>query len=294
MKKIFALAIAALFITKAGFADDDTDKKVRFGLKITPTPTWLRSGDTKLVDKSGVKFGFGFGLQLEFRLGNTACFVTGVGGDFLGGKQTYKNGQGLVLTSDGKYVKSADHDFGDIPSVMASTQTLTTNNKIYEIKSRSVKSTYITIPILLKLKTKDINHMKYFGMFGGNIAIQTKYQATEELSELNYNSSTGKYESGATTTFSGMKPSGDLIPFNIALNVGLGFEYNLSGSTSFFMSANYIRGFFNTYQGTSDFLVEKIKDNINSNTPANHDMKPDRAKQSAFSGGVQINLGFLF
>jgi hypothetical protein len=292
MKKIFALAICALFITTAVIADDD-DPKVRFGLKVTPTPTWLRSNEVKLIDKSAIKFGFGFGLQLEFRLGKTACFVTGIGGDFLGGKQTYKNGQGIVLNGNGQYVKSETFDYGDTPQIMAA-GTATTQNQIYEIKSRSVKVTYVTLPVLLKLKTKDINHMKYFGMFGGNIGVMTKFRATDELSELKYNSSTMTYENGGSKTISDMKGTGNINPVSVALNVGFGFEYNLSGSTSFFMSANYIRGFLSMYRDRSTIMVEQIKDNINSNTNASNGKKPDNAKQSAFSDAVQINIGFLF
>lgn len=288
MKKFFSLAIIALFITKAAVADDDKDKKVRFGLKVTPTPTWLRSNDTKVVDKAGVKFGFGFGLQLEFRLGSTAAFVTGIGGDFLGGKQTYKNGQGYVLTEDNKYKDSEKTTWTDPPATMAMTQSITTEDKFYELKSRSVKATYITIPIMLKLMTKDINGMKYFGMFGGNIAVQTKFRASEELSELKYNAVSGKYEASGTTTVNDMRPAGDLIPFNVGLNVGLGFEYNLSGSTSFFMNANYIRGFVNQYQPNSEIMVDQLKDNLNGA------LKPEKSKQSAFSDGVQLNIGFLF
>ncbi len=288
MKKIFSLAIIALFITKAGFAEDgDKAKNVRFGLKVTPTPTWLRSNDTKSVDKAGMKFGFGFGLQLEFRMNRTASFVMGIGGDFLGGKQTYKNGQGYVLNSDNSYVESGNSIWTDTPTGAAATQTVT-GYKYYELKSRTVKTSYITIPVLLKLMTNDIGGMKYFGMFGGNVAVQTKFRASEELTELNYNSSTKTYETGGTTTLSDMKPAGDLIPVNVALNVGLGFEYNLSGSTSFFMSANYIRGFVNQYRSTSKIMVEKLKDNLNSAG------RPSPAKQSAFSDGVQVNIGFLF
>ena len=85
-----------------------------------------------------------------------------------------------------------------------------------------------------------------------------------------------------------MRPSGDLIPVNVALNVGLGAEYNLSGSTSFFLSINYIRGFINQYQGTSQIMVDKLTENVNAGTKATN------SKQSAFSDGLQINLGILF
>jgi len=286
MKKILLIVSSTLLLANTFVAQDDADKKFRFGLRISPTPTWLRSTDTKLVDKGSTKFGFGFGLQMEFRINSTASFVTGIGGDFLGGKQTYKNGQGYVLDKDNQYVDSKDFDFKKgAAEIYAST--LNDGNKLYELKSRSVKATYVTIPVLLKLMTKDISGFKYFGMFGGNIAIQTKFRATDEINELKYDGS-NSYISNGSSTITDMKPSGDLVPINVGLNVGLGAEYNLSGSTSFFLSINYLRGFINQYQGTSDIMVDKIAENVNKASA------PAKSKQSALSDGIQINIGMLF
>jgi hypothetical protein len=286
MKKILLIVSSTLVLANSFFAQDDSDKKFRFGLRVSPTPTWLRSADTKLVSGAGAKFGFGFGLQTEFRINSTASFVTGIGGDFLGGKQSYKNGQGYVLDKGGSYTDSKNTDFSQGTTGLYNS----TNNgdKFYEIKSRSVKATYVTIPVLLKLMTKDISGFKYYGIFGGNIAVQTKFRATDEITELNYNVVNNTYESGATTTITDMKPTGDLIPFNVGLNVGLGAEYNLSGSTSFFFSLHYLRGFINQYQGTSDIMVDKMKESINTG------VLPSKSKQSAFSDGIQINVGILF
>lgn len=287
MKKILLLVSSTLLLANSFFAQEASDKKFRFGLRVTPTPTWLRSTDTKVVGGGGAKFGFGFGLQTEFRINSTASFVTGIGGDFLGGKQNYKNGQGYVLTKNGEYTESEKTNFeGGATNVFLNN---TNNDKFYVLKTRSVKTTYVTIPILLKLMTKDISGFKYFGMFGGNIAVQTKYRASDEIMELTYDpSGTGSYIDGPTTTITDMKPKGDLIPINIGLNVGLGLEYNLAGSTSVFLSINYLRGFINQYQSSSEIIVDKIKENINTNT------KPSRSKQSAFSDGIQINIGVLF
>jgi len=286
MKKILLIVSSTLLLANTFVAQDDADKKFRFGLRISPTPTWLRSTDTKVVDKGSTKFGFGFGLQMEFRINSTASFVTGIGGDFLGGKQTYKNGQGYVLNKDNQYVDSKDFDFKKgAAEIYAST--LTDGNKLYELKSRSVKATYVTIPVLLKLMTKDISGFKYFGMFGGNIAIQTKFRATDEINELKYDGS-NSYISNGSSTITDMKPSGDLVPINVGLNVGLGAEYNLSGSTSFFLSINYLRGFINQYQGSSDIMVDKIAENVNKASA------PAKSKQSALSDGIQINIGMLF
>lgn len=289
MKKILLIVSSTLLLANTFVAQDDADKKFRFGLRISPTPTWLRSTDTKVVEKGGTKFGFGFGLQTEFRINSTASFVTGIGGDFLGGKQTYKNGQGYVLNKDNQYVDSKDFDFTRGAAVIAASN-LIDGNKLYELKSRTVKATYVTIPVLLKLMTKDISGFKYFGMFGGNIAIQTKFRATDEITELKYDagSTTPSFISNGSSTITDMKPSGDLVPINVGLNVGLGAEYNLSGSTSFFLSINYLRGFINQYQGTSDIIVDKIAENVNKGTD------PAKSKQSALSDGIQINIGMLF
>lgn len=286
MKKVFSIALAALFAFNVANADDDTDKKFRFGLKVTPTPTWLRSADSKMMESAGMKFGFGFGLQMEFRITSTAHFVTGLGGDFLGGKQTYKNGQGYVLTKDNAYVDSKDVTWEQDPLVMSADAG--TERKFYEIKSRTIKATYITLPVLLKLMTKDISGFKYFGMFGGNIAVQSKFRCTDEIVELQYNPTSLQFETAGSSTISDMRPKGDLIPFNIGLNVGLGFEYNLSGSTSIFLGVNYCRGFINQYQPNSEIMVDNLKENINKK------IRPGNSKQSAFSDGVQVNVGFLF
>lgn len=287
MKKILSIVTAALLISTAMVGGEgDDDKKFRFGLKVTPTPAWLRSTDSKIVDKNGLKFGFGFGLQTEFRITNTAHFVTGIGGDFLGGKQIYKNGQGYVLTKDNAYSDSKNTDFGKGANGLYSSNN--NGDKFYEIKTRSIKTTYITIPVLLKLMTKDISGFKYYGVFGGDIAIQTKFRCTDELTELTYNTTNNLWETGGSVTVTDMRPTGDLIPFNVGLNVGLGFEYNLSGSTSLFVGFNYCRGFINQYQPTSEIMVDQIKTNMNMGTI------PTKSKQSAMADAVQINIGMLF
>lgn len=286
MKKILLLVSSSLLLVNSFLAQETTDdKKIRFGLRIAPTPTWFRS-DSKYMDKNGSKFGFGFGLQAEFRINSTSSFVTGIGADLLGGKQSYKNGQGYILDKDNEYTDSKNTDFTAGAQSFSST---VNGNKFYEIKSRSVKTTYVTIPLLLKLMTKDISGLKYFGMFGGNLSIQTKFKASDEVALLSYDPNTSKYvASPSTSIVEDLRPSGDLLPINMGLNVGIGAEYNLSGSTSFFASINYMRGFINQYQRTSQIMVDKITDNVNAAT------KPTNTKQSGFVDGIQINLGILF
>ena len=287
MKKILVLVSSIVLLANTISAQDAADKKVRFGLKVTPTPTWLRSDDLKNIESGGAKFGFGFGLQLEFKINSTASFVTGIGGDFLGGSQTYKTGQGIVLNKDNSaYVDSKNLDFAKDPQGISSSTDKDYN--YFELNSRSIKATYITLPVLLKLMTKDISGFKYFGVFGGNIAVQSKFRATDNVTQLVYNSTDNMYHSAGVSSVSDMRPSGDIVPINLALNVGLGAEYNLSGTTSMFVSINYIRGFLNQYTPTSSYIIDNMKTNINNKggTP--------KSKQSAYSDGLQINVGILF
>ena len=296
MKKILLIVSSTIVLANSILAQEAADKKYRFGLRVAPTPTWLRSDESKFISKSGTKFGLGFGLQVEFRINSTASFVTGVGGDFLGGKQNYNYDQGYVLSKDGEYVDSKTIDFTKSAEEIK-VEALLNGNKFYELKSRSIKATYITIPVLLKLMTKDISGFKYFGIFGGNIGIQSKFKATDEITELaaNVTGTTTVYNSGTSSLkIDEMRPSGDLIPFNIGLNAGLGAEYNLSGSTSVFFSINYLRGFINNYQKNSEIMVDKMKDNINNSNNIGNAEEPIRSKQSAFSDGIQINIGILF
>ena len=286
MKKILILVSSIVLLATTISAQVAADKKVRFGLKATPTPTWLRSDDLKNTESSGVKFGFGFGLQLEFKISSTASFVTGIGGDFLGGSQKYNLGQGIALNKDNSaYVDSKDLDFNKATSAI---NNASTDINYYQLNSRSIKASYLTIPVLLKLMTKDISGFKYFGIFGGNIAVQTKFKAAENVTQLVFNTVTNTYDVAGVSTVSDMRPSGDIVPVNLALNVGIGAEYNLSGTTSLFVSVNYVRGFISQYTATSSYIINDIKTNINYKGAITH------SKQSAYSDGVQINVGILF
>jgi hypothetical protein len=284
MKKILLLVSSISLLANGLYAQDNNatgneQKTFRFGLKISPTPTWLRSNELNYIKNDGIKLGFGFGLQTEFSINSTASFVTGLGGDFLGGKQTYLKGQGYVLTKDNEYTESKNTKFTE-------DNTTVTDKKFYEINSRTTKISYVTIPIMLKLMTKDIAHFKYFGVFGGNIAVQTKFRVTDEITELRPNGTT--YTEFGKSNITEMRPDGDLIPVNLGLNAGIGAEYNLSGSTSVFVSLNYLRGFINQYQNTSEIMVDQIRENLNNKT------QPKSSKQSALSDGMQLNIGILF
>ncbi len=271
MKKILSLFIVTVVVAQTSFAQD-ADKKFRFGLRVAAQPTWLRSDDVKNYANSGTKFGFGFGLNAEFKLTSAVSFSTGIGGDFIGGSQEYKTDNttlGYAVDKAGSYVE-IDKNWA------------ANGSKFYSIQSRKVKTTYVTIPLTLKMMTNEISGLKYFGVFGGNLGILTKARAEDQVTLVS-----GSLPTAGTN--SDMNIYHDCIPVKAELNVGIGTEYRLSGTTSAFLSINYIRGFTNLYRGTSKFLVTDFP-----NTYVNQISPPMGAKQGALGDMVQINIGILF
>ncbi len=277
MKKVLSLFIAVVISTSA-LVGQDSDKKVRFGMKVAAIPTWLRSNDTKLYKSSATKFGFGFGLMLEFKITDVVKFSTGINGEFLGGEQTYIADYGYQL--NGTAFVNADD-----PNWMNNYYTGTSYN-YHKLNSRKIKTTYVSIPVSLKMMTKDYSGMRFFGMFGGDLAFLTKIKAYDEvLSHKTANSS---------QTNSDMNIYSETIPLRANLNVGLGMEYNISGSTALVISLNYMRSFTNLYKSTSKYTIKDYSTNMTNYIVGGANPGVSGAKQGAYVDGIAINIGILF
>ncbi len=268
MKKLFIL-FAILFAGKGAFAQDENNlKNFRFGLKATPMFNWLRPDDKKL-DGGGLAMGFKYGLITEFRLNNVASFTTGIEGSHVGGKLNY-NDSAVYRVFDDAFISAEDYTGLDSASKSKSGR--------YLLKSSSIRVTYITIPLTLKLKTKDIGGMTYYGMFGGDLNIKAGSKLTDNsnLSALTAPASGTKFD---PTKIDYAK---DMNFFTVNLNVGGGLEYNLSGTTSFIAGLNYNRGFLSATKTDSDILT---KGKLETAGPY---------VQKSFMDGIAVTLGILF
>jgi len=242
--KTLISALLIVFYSAGIFASgDDELKNFRFGLKIAPSVNWLKP-DTKLLVKNGSALRYGGGLILEFRLAKVASFSTGLQIDTDGGKIKFNNdGTNTALylfnNLDDKLVKFNLAD------------TSNTNYTLFQLNERVYSTTYITLPIGLKLKTKEIGALTYFGQVGMNTSIRWKAKATDNLI---------KVSNAANETKEKVDITKDINLLNFALNAGLGAEYNLSGSTSLLFGLNYTFGFSNVVKKDSDYIQRKIKD----------------------------------
>jgi hypothetical protein len=265
------------------------DKKFRFGLRITPQPTWYASNDKNNLPY-GVNFGLGFGLNMEYRFSEIAAFQFGIGGDFEGGKYTFKNdGSGYTV----QYWQNKSTNEFVLPKNGALSNTINNDKNVhYIVSERSVKTTFVTLPLILKLSTKEYGGLKYFGMFGGELGIRAKAKATDTY-EKSY-----LYDANAAiTATNGASSQSDidigkdasLIPMRFGMNVGAGTEYRIAGSTAFFVSVNYFHSFTNFMRNESKYMVSDVNKDLTAGT---EDYK--FVKQNLLLNAIRINIGILF
>jgi len=191
MKKILLIVSSTLLLANTFVAQDtDDNKRFHLGLKVIAQPSWFKSNDNN-ASKLSTGFGYGFGLVTEFRLSNTAYFVTGIGGDFEKGSIKYKYDPATTTGNVGYSVGYVLDGSGDLKTMKDNTNELdyvSTGEIQYNgIIERKIKTTHITVPILLKMMTKEISGFKYFGMFGGELGLRIKARAEDKYTSSSFN-----------------------------------------------------------------------------------------------------------
>jgi hypothetical protein len=262
MKKAIFILLAFVFTAPMAFGQDGENnlKNFRFGLKAAPSFNWYRP-DGKKVTGNGAKLGFNYGLMLEFRLNDVASFATGIEGNHVGGKLAFADSATYLVHEDG-FISPDD------------TGGLGSNVTQYLLKDRIYRGVYVNIPLTLKLKTKEIGYLTYYGMFGGDLSFRTGTKVDDNVV---------KFPTSTSTSFDPTKIDNakDMSLFRVGLNVGAGAEYNLSGSTSLVFGLNYQRGFLSSTKSDSDYL----RRGKNSK---------DAYSQKAYQDGIQVLIGILF
>ncbi|MBI2271878.1 MAG: PorT family protein [Bacteroidetes bacterium] len=195
INKIVKLALAVLLAITIG-NQMTAQKNIHFGLKVVPGVYWLSSTEDS-TKNDGTRFGFGYGAMLEFGLTDNYYLVTGVDMVAAGAKS--------------------------ITDIKAGTLTGTSASN-FNIQ-------YLQIPLFLKMKTKEIGMIKYFGQFGlgTGFALSVKNSWTTTI--------------GTTVTTGSDTKKDNIFPLRESLLIGLGLEFNIAGSTSIVAGATFDNGF---------------------------------------------------
>ena len=258
MKKftLSTLIVLALFIGKSVLAQDATKSLFHFGLKVAPAISWFMPDDKKFSN-DGSKFGFGYGLITEFGFSPNYAFSTGLEVLNAGGSLNFPK------LPDNTYYLVENEDVTPVR-----TDTFLLENRTYMLR-------YVNLPLHLKLKTNQIGAMTYFGQFGFDASILWRARSDDD----------GNFIGSSPTTRRDVDIAKDINFMRLALTVGLGAEYNLSGTTSVVFSIVYNNGFTNALIKNSKQLIKKF------NTPPTD---PTPREQVAMFNYVGLNIGILF
>lgn len=267
-KTLIALFCLSLVSTGENVQAQD-DKNFHFGLAIEPSINWYSPSEEKKFESVGNPLKFGFGLVTDFKLGENIWLSTG-----------------LSINSGGGAIKYLENPTDAIGYYVLDNDILEPTGKFSDIDStadfilldkRNYNANYITIPLTLKMKTKEIGMMKYFGQFGFDVSIKTKGRADDEGAPLFI---------GNTPDLNDLNIDSEMQPLLAGLNIGAGAEYNISGSTALVFSANFHYGFLNAVKSTSQHLID-----ISASTGDDITMySPQQFKPF----GISLKVGVLF
>lgn len=263
MKKALILLFALTLGASYSFAQDENNlKNFRFGLCAAPSLNWYKPEDAKKFENAGIKPGFGFGLQMEFRLNKVASLVTGL-------QINYDRGNLHFLDTASFYTLQEEYLSNEDSSALS-----------YKLNDRFYKTNYVVLPLYLKMKTNEIGMMTYYGEFGLLAAVRLKSKTTDKVTQ---------YSPNATVDLTDYDNTKDMNIMRMQLHIGGGFEYNLSGSTSLFCGIAFNYGFTNVLQKESEYLMDNRP---NPALPAKGTATP--FKQQATANNVALTVGILF
>lgn len=299
MKKLILLAtlffgLSNITNAQVSVTEENDIKNFRFGLKGGMSVDWLSVDNDKKFQAGGAGVGYHWGLQLEFRLNKTLSFVSGLSLTTNNMKINYTGATSadtvlFMLDKDEEFI-----GFSDDTSSVFSTM-LNVNNKTYWLKNRSIKANYVNIPIALKMKTKEIGYMTYFGQFGANIGIRTGAKSNDMVQKLSFDDdtlSTAEFY-GANSTINTenidlekLDLTSGVAAMRLGLRIGGGLEYNFSGSTSAYFEVNYNHYFTNALR------KESKETNLNALDYVDKAFENIGAKSAM--GSVSLTVGILF
>lgn len=194
-KTVFALLF--VFTTVNLFAQDAS--QLRLGLTAHPNFGFLKVENGK---GNGMSTGFTYGLISDFEFAENYCFSTGL-------MVTTINGTGTILNYQPYHVVG-------------------TPDADYNVK---FKMQYIQIPLSIKLKTDEVNDMKWFGQFG--LTTDFRISAKQDVDRAN------------TPIVEDAKATSNTKFFRAAMIIGGGAEYRIGGKTSLLGGLTYSNGLTN-------------------------------------------------
>lgn len=202
MKKLITtLCLTLVFALYAG-------AQVKMGLKIAPQLTWVTT-ESKGITAGNLKLNAAYGLMVDYYFNENYAFATELSVSAFTGEVKVKDVQ---VSRNGGPVTITDVDY-------------------------THRCTYVSVPLMLRMRTKEIGYFRYFAEFGLDNAILVRNKTdisspAFSLTDVNVNNPDKQDEySIQTNESSPSKLDDDLTFFRSGLIIGAGMQYNVFGNT---------------------------------------------------------------
>ncbi|MCD4679596.1 MAG: PorT family protein [Bacteroidales bacterium] len=224
IKKYIILGLVILLSFPSYVKGQDDLPSIQFGIKAGPNLGWIKP-DAKSYSSEGSVIGFNWGFITEFNISSNYAINTGFNVAYNNGKLKYP------------YVQDS----------------------VESILQRKYNLQYLEIPICLKMRTKQIGYITYYGKIGLGTSFNLRAKSKDVF---NVEAET---ENNIQDDITFMRES---------LIVGAGFQYSLGGSTFLLFEIVFNNGFSDILNG---------KNTIDTTI-----------KENAISNYIEFNLGVLF
>jgi hypothetical protein len=260
MKK--KLLLLACIIWTLNDINAQEDRNLRFAFAVQPSVSWIKP-DIASLEREGNRIGFAYGVLSDIRLGSSPnyWFSTGI----------------MVNSQGGTLLNSKYHD--EKTMVVVDEAGNTALYPTFAIATEKYKLQYIDIPLTLKLKTNEIGYMTYYGQFGMDLGFNIKARKDVEY----------HFSDNIDRTIDDENISDETRLFRAALQIGLGGEYNISGSTSILAGIVWNNG-LNSVIGSNYFA----EDDTGKPIVSSDNKLEEGAKIKAISNYIGLTLGVFF
>jgi hypothetical protein len=245
MKRVTIFILGMLVFSGAMMAQEEA-AEWRFGLKAQPSVSWL-STTLNEFENGQARMNFGYGLMVEKSIFKSTVIASGLFINDYGANFKYVGQDRLV-----NFYEKND-------SVL--------------FESRSFRVRYVEVPVLLKFRTPEINYITYSAHFGLNLGFRARALGDDQFRDIRGGNTVG--------TFDNQDISNDISFLKATLDVGLGAEYSIAGSTALLVGVSYQNGFSNFARKKSELLRYRGADK-------------EGLKQVFFGRAIVLNVGILF
>lgn len=208
--------------------------QIKLGLRTAPQLTWSKP-DNKVTSTNGTRVNFTYGLMIDYYFTDNYAIGTEFSLQTLGTNMQIDQSRFTNISSNGvNYPSSADLNYD------------------YRLK-------YIQVPVILKMRTKEIGYLRYYAEFGFGVNFLTRAKADVSMGTSFEKENVNINDPDEEDQFALAPNDYDTRANSIrtGLIMGAGIQYNMFGNSLLVAGLRYDNGFSNFVKD------DKLKTTIN-------------------------------